>query len=89
MEVSVGRLRLKQRRGLKTMRMWFNGFEVFIRWSTPSLGNIYNDDLVAYIDRMYQYGWVDEDKSALNEIRELYLINKDKEEYSSVQYILK
>lgn len=89
MEVNVGRLRLKQRRGLITMRTWFNSFEAFIRWTTPSLGNIYNDDLVAYIDRMYQYGWVDEDKSALNEIRELYLINRDKEEYSSVQHILK
>lgn len=89
MEVSVGRLRQRRRRGIIIMRTWFDGFEAFIRWTTPSLGNIYNDDLVAYLDRMYQYGWVDEDKSALNEIRELYLINRDNEEYSSVQYILK
>lgn len=88
-DINVGRLRLRQRRGLNQMRSWFNSQEVYIRWTTPSLGNIYNDDLVAYMDRMYQYGWVEEDKSALNEIRELYLINKDNQYLFPLQLILK
>jgi hypothetical protein len=88
-DVNVGRLRLKQRRGLNQMRSWFNTQEVYIRWTTPSLGNIYNDDLVAYMDRMYQYGWVEEDKDALNEIRQLYLINKDNLNRWTMQLILK
>lgn len=88
-DINVGRLRLKQRRGLNQMRSWFNTQEVYVRWTTPSLGNIYNDDLVAYMDRMYQYGWVEEDKMALNEIRQLYLINKDNLNLFPMEYILK
>lgn len=77
LEEEMLRLRIK---GMKTMVNWFeiiDSVKRHLSWSTPHLGTINTHIIIKYLNRKLDTGWHENDRDILNDIRELYLINKN------------
>ena len=74
--------------GLITMREWFwwvernTAFET-IEWISLNIGVTNTMSIVNYLDKKISGGWGSDDRDKLNDIRELYLMNKDVESVKS------
>ena len=74
--------------GLITMREWFwwvernTAFET-IEWISLNIGVTNTMSIVNYLNKKISGGWGSDDRDKLNDIRELYLMNKDVESVKS------